>query len=134
MAKRKKRRVKASRKVKTVKKKKTSMMKVAYLIALIGGIVTLIASGIAILFAFGITFLTVFLAAIFAKAILTLAVIGAVCGILMLYAAKNLKRQPKKSAILLLIVGIIAMIVSPLGIGGILAIIAGIIILAETSR
>lgn len=109
-------------------------MKLAYTLALVGGIVTIVVSAIGFLFAIGITFLTFFLGIIFAKVMMVFAVIGAICGILMLHATKRLKRNPKKSAVFLLVVSIIAMIMSPLGIGGVLGIIAAIIVLAEITK
>ena len=121
----KKRRVKTrTRRTKKIQKN-PQMRKIAYVLALVGSIFVLVYSAI---LALGLTVLSFFIGGVAA----ILAVPGIVCGILMLIATNNLKTKPKKSAILLLVASTIALI--PAHIGGVLGIIASILILIEVSK
>lgn len=126
-----KKRSRTKTKVKTRKisalprQKGMNMMNIAYILALIGSIFVLVYSAI---LALGLTVLSFFVGGVAA----ILAVPGIICGLLMLIATGNLKKKPKSSAILLLVVSIIALI--PAHLGGVLGIIAAILVLVETNK
>ncbi len=121
----KKRKIKTrTRRTKKIQKN-PQMMKIAYVLALIGSIFVLVYSAI---LALGLTVLSFFIGGIAA----ILAVPGIVCGLLMLIATGNLKKKPKSSAILLLVASIIALI--PAHLGGVLGIIAAILVLVEINK